>query len=284
MVKMNAMSLKAKVRDIAKAKGISAQVVLQHYFFERFLYRLSRSEYHKNFILKGGYLIAVMAGLDSRSTMDIDTTIRSLPLDEEHIKNAINAIRSVPVDDGVDFQLTSIAVIRNETEHGGLRVSVDAIYENINAPLSIDITAGDVITPRPVKRQFRSLFDDVGRFELFTYNVETILAEKVETILRRSVSNTRSRDFYDVYLIVKTQSYDTDIFHKALSRTALQRGTTERIKNVSEILKTIKDSPILKHQWGKYQREYSYAKDITFADTVKILYKLVDKLETIARL
>jgi predicted nucleotidyltransferase component of viral defense system len=275
MGKMNAMSLKAKIRNMAKEKGISAQVVLQHYFFEHFLDRLSRSVYRTKFILKGGFLIVFMAGLETRSTMDIDATIRSLPLDEEHIKTAINVICAIPANDDIDFHLTGITPIRSDAEYGGFRTSLEAVYENIHAPLSIDITAGDIITPKPVKRVFKSFFNEASQFELLTYNYETILAEKVETILRRSAGNTRPRDFYDVYLITKTQSYDIDIFYKALSSTAKHRGTTERIENVQEILKVIQESPMLKQQWEKYQHEYSYAKDITFADTVKAVYEIM---------
>ncbi|MCL2762682.1 MAG: nucleotidyl transferase AbiEii/AbiGii toxin family protein [Treponema sp.] len=275
MKKMNAMSLKAKIRNIAKAKGISAQLVLQNYFFERFLDRLSRSEYREKFILKGGLLIAAMAGLDARSTMDMDATIRSLPLDEEHIRTAISAVCSISADDGIDFKITGITFIREDDEYGGFRVSINANYENINAPLSIDITTGDVITPKPVKRLFRSIFHDAIQFKLWSYNTETILAEKVETILRRSVGNTRPRDFYDVYLITKTQLFDRSIFHRALSATSAHRKTTEKISNVPEILKAIEESPILKNQWEKYRREYSYARDITFEDTIKAVKDLI---------
>ena len=182
MEKINAMSLKAKIRNIAKTKGVSAQVILQNYFFERFLDRLSRSEYQKKFILKGGLLIAAMAGLDARSTMDMDATIRSLPLDEEHIKTAINNICSISSDDGIIFQITGITFIREDDEYGGFRISLNAIYEKINTPLSIDITTGDVITPKPVKRIFKSIFDNTNQYKLWAYNTETILAEKVETM------------------------------------------------------------------------------------------------------
>jgi len=275
MEKMNAMSLKAKIRNIAKEKGVSAQVVLQSYFFERFLDRLSRSEYRDKFILKGGFLIAAMAGLDARSTMDMDTIVRSFPLDEEHIRTAMDAVSKIPVDDGIVFQIGKITFIREDDEYGGFRVSLDAIYENINAPLSVDITTGDIITPMPVKRTFKSLFDDTAQFNLWAYNTETILAEKVETILRRSVGNTRPRDFYDVYLITKTQSFDYDIFHKALSATSAHRGTTEKISNVHEILKSIEESTMLKNQWKKYQHEYSYAGGVTYEETIKAIRDLV---------
>jgi hypothetical protein len=163
--KMNAMSLKAKIRNIAKAKNVSAQIVLQNFFFERFLIRLSQEK----FILKGGLLIATMTGLDARSTMDMDATIHSLPLDEEHIRTAVEAVCVTPIEDGVIYQITGITFIREDNEYGGLRISQDVIYENINAPLSIDITAGDAITPKPIKKIFKSVFNDT----------EPILAEKV---------------------------------------------------------------------------------------------------------
>jgi predicted nucleotidyltransferase component of viral defense system len=277
MEKMNAMSLKAKIRNIAKAKSVSAQVVLQNYFFERFLDRLSRSEYRDKFILKGGYLIAAMAGLDARSTMDMDATVRSFPLDEEHIRVVMDAISKIPEDDDIVFQIVKIAFIREDDEYGGYRVSLDAIYENINAPLSVDITTGDIITPKPIKRTFKSLFNDTVRFKLWAYNTETILAEKVETILRRSVGNTRPRDFYDVYLITKTQSFDYGIFHQALSATSAHRRTTDKISNVHELLKAIEESTMLKNQWKKYQHEYSYAEDVTYEDTIKAIKDLVGR-------
>jgi len=275
MEKKNAMSLKAKIRNIAKAKNISAQVVLQNYFFERFLYRLSRSEYRDKFILKGGLIITAMAGLDARSTMDMDATVRSFPLDEEHIRAAMDSISKIIEDDGIVFQVGKIVFIREDDEYGGFRVSLDAIYENINNPLSVDITTGDIITPKPVKRTFKSLFNKTARFKLWTYNTETILAEKVETILRRSVGNTRLRDFYDVYIITKTQSFNYDIFHKALSATSAHRGSTDKISNVPDILKSIEESSILKNHWKKYQQEYSYAKDVTFEDTIRAIRDLV---------
>jgi len=272
---MNAMSLKARIRNIAKEKSLSAQFVLQNYFFERFLYRLSRSEYRDKFILKGGFLIAAMAGLGTRSTMDIDATVRSFSLDEEHIMTAMDAVSKTPVDDGIIFQIVKIAFIREDDEYGGFRVSLDAIYENINAPLSVDITAGDKITPKPVKRTFKSLLDNTAQFKLWAYNTETILAEKVETILRRSVGNTRIRDFYDVYLITKTQRFDYVIFHQALSATSAHRGTTEKISNIPDILNAIEESSILKNQWKKYQHEYSYAEGVTYEDTIKAIKNLL---------
>jgi len=273
---MNAMSLKGKIKNIAKTKGVSAQVVLQNYFFERFLDRLSRSEYREKFILKGGLLIAAMTGLDTRSTMDMDTTVHSLPLDEEHIRVAIDTICSVPANDKINFEIIDITFIRDDDEYGGYRVSLNAIFENINAPLSIDITTGDVITPNPVKIIFKSFFNSSAQFELWTYNIETILAEKVETILRRGAINTRPRDFYDVYLISKTQDFNKGIFHQALLATSEHRGTTEKISNTPEIIKAIEESQFLKQHWERYRKEYLYAKDISFEDTITAIRDLLD--------
>jgi predicted nucleotidyltransferase component of viral defense system len=271
----NTMSLKAKIRNIAKSGHIAPQAVLQNYLFERFLERLSRSKYQDNFILKGGLLIAAMTGLESRSTMDMDATIRSFPFDAEHIRTAIEDICTMPGDDALSFHFTGISMIRDDDEYGGFRVSLNAVFEVINAPLSIDITFGDVITPKPVKRTFKTFFDKAGQFELWTYNTETVLAEKVETILHRGEYNTRPRDFYDIYLIEKTQPFNRDAFMDALKATAIHRGTLEQIKPAKEILGVIINSIVLKRHWEKYQREHNYAKNIAFEDTVKTIRELM---------
>jgi len=276
MIIKNATSLKAKIKAIAKDKDISAQVVLQNYFFECFLDRLVKSEYRDNFILKGGLLIATMAGLNARSTMDIDATIRSMVLDEDQIRTVISTICSMPTDDYVSFELSRVSFIRADDEYGGYRVSLNAIFEKINAPLSVDITTGDIITPKPVKRKIESFFDSTKHFELWAYNVETILAEKIETILRRSVLNTRPRDFYDVYLIVKTQKFNKSVFRQALSATSKHRGSFDRIKNIDEILYAVEENSIMKKYWDKYKKEYTYAKDIEFTDTIQAIRRVMN--------
>jgi predicted nucleotidyltransferase component of viral defense system len=273
----NAMSLKARIKNLAKEKYIPAQVALQNYFFECFLNRLTQSEYRDNFILKGGLLIAAMVGLDTRTTMDMDTTLRSFPLDEEHIRTALSKIVSIPTDDDIRFQISRVNMIRDDDEYGGYRVSLNAMYKNINSPLSIDITTGDVITPKPIKRKIKSFFDESKYYELWSYNTETILAEKIETILRRGALNTRPRDFYDVYIIAKTQKFDKNVFHQALSATSIHRGSAELIHNVDEILAHIEKNAILKQHWEKYRREYLYAKDIDFADTIKVIKELLSE-------
>jgi predicted nucleotidyltransferase component of viral defense system len=274
-VNINSASLKAKIRNMSKDKNISAQVILQNFMFERFLERLSLSAYRDKFILKGGLLIAAMVGLETRATMDLDTTLRSYPLDESHLKSAMIEICAIPIDDGVTFRFVNILPIRKDDEYGGLRVSLNGIFEIIKTPLSVDITSGDAITPKPIRRSFRAMFDESKQIELWAYNIETILAEKAETILRRGVFNTRPRDFYDIYILTKNDIYDSELFRQALSATSAHRKTTEQIKNVPRILEVISNNHNLKSQWDRYQREYPYAREISFESIVQALKDLL---------
>ena len=194
-----AMSLKGRINHYAKQNGIAAQVVLQNFMFERFLERLSWSEYRQKFVIKGGMLITAIVGIDTRATMDLDTTLMNLPLTEPQIREAITAICSIPVNDDVSFQIASIEQIRRDDIYGGYRVRLDATYDTVLTPLSIDISTGDVITPNPAAYELHGIFNPELKIPLWGYNIETILAEKVETILRRGILSTRPRDFYDVY-------------------------------------------------------------------------------------
>lgn len=207
-----AMSLKAKIRNYAKKNNIAAQVVLQNYMFERFLARLSDSEYKDKFVIKGGMLIAAIVGLDTRSTMDLDATLRGLPLTEEQIRGAVESIGNISLEDEVSFHIVSIEPIRKDDRYGGLRVRVDAIYDTISTPLSIDVSTGDIITPGAVRYEFSGIFDEKQRIKLWGYNMETVLAEKAETILSRGVFNTRPRDFYDIYILATSQEYSREVF------------------------------------------------------------------------
>lgn len=260
----NAMSLKAKIRNIAKVKNIPAQVILQNYMFERLLVRLAQSEYREKFVLKGGMLVAAIVGLDNRATMDLDTTLKNLPLTPEAIRAALEQICSIPSDDEVSFTIGSISPIREDDIYGGYRVMLDARYDTILAPLSIDVSTGDVITPRAVEFSFNEIFDDSKSFCLWAYNIETVLAEKVETILRRTVFNTRPRDFYDAYILATTQKYDKNLFAQAMQATADHRGTTEQITDVVGIIQDISESAALRGMWEKYRKQFGYAKDISF--------------------
>ena len=271
-----AMSLKAKIRNIAKQKNIPAQVILQNYMFERLLVRLSASEYKEKFVLKGGMLVAAIVGLDNRATMDMDTTLKNLPLTPEAIRSALEDVCDIAFDDGVVFEIGTISPIRGDDIYGGYRVMLNAKFDTLLTPLSIDVSTGDAITPHAVQYNFSEIFDDEKSYELWAYNIETVMAEKVETILRRGVFNTRPRDFYDTYILTTTQKFDNAVFADALSATAKHRGTTEQIADVPSILYNIEESPELKTMWGKYRKQFSYAKDITYEqimDSIKTLLK-----------
>lgn len=266
-----AMSLKAKIRNIAKQKNIPAQVILQNYMFERLLVRLSASEYKEKFVLKGGMLVAAIVGLDNRATMDMDTTLKNLPLTPEAIRSALEDICSIAFDDGVVYEIGTISPIRKDDIYGGYRVMLNARFDIMLTPLSIDVSTGDIITPHAVQYNFSEIFDDEKSYELWAYNIETVMAEKVETILRRGIFNTRPRDFYDAYILTTTQKFDITVFEDALKATANHRGTTNQIADVPSILHNIEESPELKTMWDKYRKQFSYAKDITYE---QIMYSI----------
>lgn len=275
MSNAKAMSLKAKIRNIAKSKNIPAQVILQNYMFERFLNRLSVSAYKEKFVLKGGMLVAALVGLDNRATMDLDTTLKNLPLTPESIENALNEIFEIDLKDDVIFKLKGVSPIREADIYGGYRVALDAIYETIITPMTIDVSTGDVITPTAVKFNFTGIFDDELKFELWAYNIETVLAEKVETILRRNVFNTRPRDFYDTYILITTQEFDKKLFAEALEKTIEHRGTRNQINDYMDTLAIIENSKDLRRMWSNYQKQFAYAKDISFEDTCKSVNELI---------
>lgn len=271
----NAMGLKARIRNIAKQKHIAAQVILQNYMFERLLVRLSKSEYKDKFILKGGMLIAAIVGLDNRSTMDMDTTLKNLPLTPEAITEALRTICAIDPNDGVTFEVGTVAPIRDDDIYGGYRVMLNAKFDTIITPLSIDISTGDVITPNPVQYTFSEIFSDSNSYSLWTYNIETVMAEKVETILRRSVFNTRPRDYYDAYILATTQELDKASFAEALNATAKHRGTIDQISNKELILRNISESTELRQLWDKYSKQFHYAKNIAYDQIIEVLKDLV---------
>ncbi|MEG0504083.1 MAG: nucleotidyl transferase AbiEii/AbiGii toxin family protein [Raoultibacter sp.] len=264
-------SLKACIRNIAKQKNIPAQVVLQNFMFERFLIRLSQSEYKDKFVLKGGMLISAIVGLDTRSTMDLDATIRDIHLTEETLLNALEIICTIPVDDKVAFKLRAMDPIRKDDPYGGFCVKLEAKYEKIVVPLSIDVSTGDAITPQAIRYSFREIFDETNSFELWTYNIETVLAEKVETVLNRGVFNTRTRDYYDIYILNKTQEFNPALFREALSATAAHRKSTASISDTKRIIETIESSEVLKRLWEKYQKQFYYASNISYNEVMQSL-------------
>jgi len=271
------MQLKDKIKNLALKNHVPAQAVLQNFMLERLLERISLSKYKDMLILKGGMLIASMVGINNRTTMDMDATLRGYPLSEETIREAFLEICAMHLDDDITLVLDHIVPIREDDEYGGYRVAIIAKYESINTPLKIDITTGDIITPDAIRYTFHSNFED-KLIEVWAYNIETILAEKVETILRRSVLNTRPRDFYDVNIIIKTQrkAIKKKIFITALNATSKKRGSLLALQNKETILRTIQSDTIMRQRWDRYCRENYYAKGIAFDDVIGLLIDIVN--------
>lgn len=271
----SSMSLKAKINNYAKQHRIAPQVVLQNYLFERFLDRVSLSEYRDNLIIKGGLLISSLVGLDTRSTMDLDTTLQHIRLTTENAGNIVRRICAIDTGDDITFEVKSIEEERKNDRYGGFCVKMSAIYGSITASLSIDMTTGDVITPMPIEYQYAKMFDSDTSISLWAYNEETILAEKIETILSRNVFNTRIRDYYDVYILTTTKNIQKEVLYDALRATSIHRGTWDNIQEIGNIMETIETDSGLRDLWTRYQRKFLYAKDITFESLITALKKLL---------
>lgn len=276
----NAMQLKAYVKNLAKEKKISAQIVLQNYMLERLLERISVSKYHDNFILKGGFLLAAMVGLDTRATMDMDATIKGLPVTKETISGMFVEICKIHIDDDINFEFSGIDDIREDDEYGGYRVSLTGNYPPMAVPLKIDITTGDKITPREMVYSFNLMFEQ-RCINVLAYTVETILAEKLETIISRGDQNTRPRDYYDVYILntLQKQNIDNQILKEAFAATVKKRGTGHIVANYKEIIETVANSTVMNNQWTRYQKEFEYAKEISFENTCKAVNELIVGIE-----
>ena len=283
-MKRNAMSLKAIINNIAKENKVSAQSVLQTYMLERLLERISISKYKDNFILKGGMLISAMLGIDSRTTMDIDTTIKGFKLTEENITNIINEICNIKIDDGVTFEVLKIELIREDDDYGGYRITFKANYmESMPVIMKIDITTGDKITYKEIKYSFDLMLED-RKIQIWSYNLETVIAEKFESILKRGVLGTGIRDFYDIYMLLNTQAKNIDFntLKNAIYSTAEHRNTINIIKDWLKIIEQLNNSDIMKKQWERYQKNNFYAKEIKYEDLIESL-KQVGKILLIRR-
>lgn len=275
----NAMQLKAIIKNIAKNKNISVALVLQNYMLERFLERVSLSRYHDNYIIKGGFLIASMVGLDSRATMDMDATIKGHPVNEEAIRKMVEDIIAVPVEDAIHFCLKSVREIREGDEYTGYHVALTADYEKMAVPLKLDITTGDKITPREIEYSYKLMMEDRS-IRVLAYNLSTILAEKLETVVSRGDQNTRPRDYYDIYILSKLQAenIDVDSLKAALSATAAKRGSSELMMQYAEIMRTVKSSDVMKRQWDNYRKDFDYAAGIEFEETCDAVVAMMDEL------
>ena len=274
-----ARQLKDLIRNLSKKKSADAQILMRNYMMERFLERISLSEYKDQFILKGGMLVAAMVGLDARATMDMDATIKGTNVSMTDVETIISRIISISIDDGVSFRIKQISEIMEEADYPGVRVSMETKFDGVITPLKIDISTGDVITPREIRYSFNLMLED-RTIEVWAYNLETVLAEKLETVISRNVTNTRMRDFYDIYILQKLygEQLKKEVLWNALVATARKRGTLEQIKfgDTREIFDEIESSPVMEKLWKTYQKNYSYATDISWhivMESVRYLYQ-----------
>lgn len=287
-----ARQLKDLIRNLSKKKSADAQILMRNYMMERFLERISLSEYKNQFILKGGMLVAAMVGLDARATMDLDATIKGTNVSVEDVEMIISQIISIPLDDGVLFRIKRISEIMEEADYPGVRVSMETKFDGVITPLKIDISTGDIITPREIKYNFNLMLED-RTIEVWAYNLETVLAEKLETVISRNVTNTRMRDFYDIYILQKLygEQLSKDVLGDALVATAKKRETLEQIEteDIDEVFDEIQSSSAMENLWKAYQRNYSYSADIPWhivMESVRYLYQTgcSAKLKKLSRL
>ena len=279
MITNNPMQLKAFIKKKAAEKHISAQLVMQNYMLERLLERISLSKYKNNFILKGGFLISAIVGLDTRTTMDLDTTIKGFTLTHEAIHSIFQEICTIEIEDDVQFEIAGVSDIREGDDYPGIRVALKANYPPISVPLTVDVTTGDMITPREVEYTFSLLFDNRS-ISILAYNLETVFAEKIETVLSRNIANTRLRDYYDVHILYALRGAECDktTLRHALERTTQKRSSGRIMEQYPEIMKEIRGSDQLRKLWNKYTREYEYAKDISFDDTCNTIETIMDAI------
>ena len=263
--------IKGAIRNISKKTGLNPNSLLQMCLFEGILEKLSKSKYSENFILKGGLLISSLIGVDMRSTMDMDTTLRGIPLNEVSITKILNEILAIEIDADIEYKLIKLSPIRQEDVYEDFCASISCIFGKINAALNIDITTGDVITPREMNYSYSKILEE-GTIPIMTYTIETILAEKFETISSRNITTTRARDFYDLYMIysIYKDKIDKDILRKAIERTSKYRGSFETALQYKEIVELFRESETPKELWKKYTQNNPYSKDVDFLDTISV--------------
>lgn len=271
--------LKGYLRNLAKEKNISAQELLQIFMFERLIERLSLSEYRNHIVLKGGLLVASLIGIDERTTMDMDTTIVGYPVTDESMERLIEDIIKVELDDGIQFEFLGLNPIRKNDDYSNYTIKLEATYQEIRVPLKIDVTTGDAITPREIAYDYYLSFE--GRtVSIYSYPIETVLAEKLETILSRNVTNTRARDFYDIYLLYNTQWEKVDIsdLKEALIATGTNRDSLDEIDAYSEIMEDISTSRTIITSWERYQSENAYAREIELKNILIVISNILELL------
>lgn len=269
--------IKGRIKSVAKQNNADARTLMRIYMMERFLERLAQSEYRDNFIIKGGILVTAMIGVAHRSTMDIDTSMKNLNLSAEDALRVVNQVKDIDLDDGVSFEVKDVSNIMDEMEYPGIRVTMNANVGRLITPLKIDISTGDVITPRAIEFNYDLLLEDRS-ISLWSYNLETILAEKLQTVLARGILNTRMRDFYDIRMLLDTyeEKVNKAVLKDAFAATCKKRGTDHLQEQAEEIIKIIEADEQLQVLWRAYQKKYSYAAEIDYASVISGVRKLMN--------
>jgi predicted nucleotidyltransferase component of viral defense system len=269
--------IKGRIKSVAKQNNADARTLMRIYMMERFLERLAQSEYRDNFIIKGGILVTAMIGVAHRSTMDIDTSMKNLNLSAEDALRVVNQVKDIDLDDGVSFEVKDVSNIMDEMEYPGIRVTMNANVGRLITPLKIDISTGDVITPRAIEFNYDLLLEDRS-ISLWSYNLETILAEKLQTVLARGILNTRMRDFYDIRMLLDTyeDKVNKAVLKDAFAATCKKRGTDNLQEQAEEIIKIIEADEQLQVLWRAYQKKYSYAAEIDYVSVISGVRKLMD--------
>lgn len=257
--------LKAKIKQFTKGDSLRSQIYLRNFFMERFLERISESPYRERFILKGGILIASLVGLDLRSTMDIDSTVKGLLLNQEEATEIVQEIIETSVDDFVSFVISKVTQIMNEHDYPGIRFTLQGNFDGIHQAIRIDLSTGDIITPRAISYDYPLMFEERS-IRLLTYNLETLLAEKLETMIARGTANTRMRDFYDVYLLTKEGRFDLSLLKEAILNTSRSRGTEAQLENYSSIMQGILNSIIMKSAWDNFLKQSYFAGKLSWEE------------------
>ena len=272
--------IKGRIKSVAKQNNADARTLMRIYMMERFLERLAQSEYRDNFIIKGGILVTAMIGVAHRSTMDIDTSMKNLNLSAEDALRVVNQVKDIDLDDGVSFEVKDVSNIMDEMEYPGIRVTMNANVGRLMTPLKIDISTGDVITPRAIEFNYDLLLEDRS-ISLWSYNLETILAEKLQTVLARGILNTRMRDFYDIRMLLDTyeDKVNKAVLKDAFAATCKKRGTDHLQEQAEEIIKIIEADEQLRVLWRAYQKKYSYAAEIDYASVISGVRKLMDWIQ-----
>lgn len=270
-----ATQLKAKVRNLSGSDSQKAQTLIRNFIMERFLERITLSRYHNNFILKGGMLVASVVGLDTRATMDIDTTVRALNLTKENAVQIVDEIISVEIPDGIRFHITKVADIMEEHDYPGIRVILEAALDRMRQTIKIDISTGDIITPRAVEYTYPLMFEERA-ISLWTYNLETLLAEKLETIMARSTANTRMRDFYDIHVISQQANYDAAILRQAFRATSEKRDTLSLIPAFRDILHAVETDETMEHLWERYRADSFFVGVLSWSEVMESTKRIAE--------